>query len=104
MNNRRWKNNCAGIALGLGLVSLLVTLTGCISHGSRTVRIEFLGQKIEVSDHTENDETGKPNFWITFDDWGKKAIDALFGWATKPPPVEATTITTVEVTPDPVTP
>ena len=72
--------------------------TGCVSHGSRTVRVEFLGQKIEVSDHTENDETGKPNFTVTFDDWGKKALDALFGWATKPkpPPVDAITVTTIE--------
>ena len=51
--------------------------TGCVTHGSRTVKVEFFGQKIEISDHTENDTTGQPNWSATFDDWFKKFLDSF---------------------------
>jgi len=64
-------------------------LAGCGTHGNRSWSFEVLGSRIAFNDHTENDETGKPNYSVDFTDYGKKTVDALFWWAKpKPEPVE----------------
>ncbi len=43
-------------------------LGGCVAHGSREVSVEFTGSGVVVKDIVHNDETGKPDYSVGFDE------------------------------------
>ena len=63
-------------------LALAGCLLGCSTHGYRKWTLNMFGQTISFEDDTKLDETGTPNYMVTFTDDGCGLLEKL----TEPTP------------------